>query len=579
MSIITDILHTVGLATKTELREIESLTIANQAHALQQAMRMMSRGYAAAENGRLTGDWVTATGNPLSDIRSGIKSVRDRARDLQANDPTGHHIISMWRMNVPGPKGFSFKCKATLNGSSSEDRAGNQAVERAYYDWSRKEHCSVSGTMSRRMIEHLVMAQLGRDGEFLVRKVYNKSKYGFQLQPLDVELLDESINQISGGNIIVMGVEIDKWGKPVAYHLRAPNASNRIYGYNTSGVRERVPADQVYHGFDINFACQTRGISLLAPIMLRMKALNDWERYQWVAAKANSALAIVFKDQTGTSTAPLTQTVGQVNPQKQVSMEFSEFMVQDIGKKDMVIDRAEFPNEMYGEYVRLMEQRIGSGVDFDYPHISGDLSQTNFSSARFGAATVQEAFRSLQNLLVEGFLDPMSADWLLMAMLKNQITLASGAVIPSERYEKFAAAITFTGRTWGFIQPMQDIMAAVLAMEYGLQSPIEWFEERGKDMYEVYNDIKAAKDLRAKLGIETKFEELDENINAIGATAEPGQSEKIQRAVRSLADVLLEIDAAEQSMDENALDAAQEKLIHQARTILKKQKNGHTQSS
>jgi len=579
MSIITDILHKAGLATTKELQQIQTLSIERQATALRSALAVTTRAYAAAQSGRLNANWTTVTGNPLSDIRSGIKLVRDRARDLQANDPTGAHIIRTWQNNVPGPKGFSFKSKATLADNRTSDEAGNKAVEAAWYDWSKPQHCSVHGKMSRRMIEHFVTAQIGRDGEFLIRKVYNKSKYGFQLQPLEVELLDESYNDRSGNNLVVMGVEVDTWGKPQAYWIRVPNQNARMYGYYLSSSRERIPADQIYHGFDFQYACQTRGISWLAPIMLRMKALTDWEQYQWAAAQVNSAYAMIFKDQNGTTTRPFDGKKPDPDTGK-IEMEFSEAMIKDIGNKDVVIDRAEFPNQMYGEYLRLMEQRVGTGVEMDYPHISGDLSQTNFSSARFGAANTQEAFRGIQLLLIEQFCEPVATDWMLMAFAKNQIILESGLSLPAERFEKFVNAVTFTGRTWGFIQPLQDIMAAVVALEYGLQSPIEWFEERGKDMYEVYNDIKTAKALRDKLQIPTKLDELDQAMSDIGNAPTPAtKAEKIKIGVRTLAEVLMEIDAAESTNNNDALDAAQEKLMRQVREILKKAKNGHYQPS
>lgn len=577
MSTAGNILRRLGLATQKELRAIEQKSAAEQAHALRTALAVTTRAYAAAQHGRLNANWVTATGNPLSDIRSAIKTVRDRARDLQANDPTGAHIIRMWQNNVPGPKGFSFKSKATLSNGTS-DEAGNKAVERAYYNWSKPQHCSVNGKMSRRQIEHFVMSQLGRDGEFLIRKVYNKSKYGFQLQPLDTELLDETYNDKYNGNLVVMGVEINEWGKPVAYWIRVPNDFARIYGYYSSSNRERIPADQIYHGFDVQYACQTRGVSWLAPIMLRMKALTDWEQYQWAAAQVNSAYAMIFKNQTGQQSKPFDGKPADASTGF-VEMEFSEAMIKDIGNKDVVIDRAEFPNQMYKDYLQMMEQRIGTGVEMDYPHISGDLSQTNFSSARFGAANTQEAFRGVQLLVIEQFCEPMSYDWLEMAFLKNQIKMESGLTLPSERFEKFAEAITFTGRTWGFIQPLQDIMAAVVTFEYGVQSPIEWFEEHGKDMYEVYNDIKTAKDLRKKLNIATKLDELDEAMGDIETAAPITKADKIKHGVRALAGVLMEIDEAESTSDATRVDAAEEKLMQQVREILKRSKNGHHQST
>ena len=62
-----------------------------------------------------------------------------------------------------------------------------------------------------------------RDGEIFLRMLKGSgvNRYGFALQLIEPELIDERYNDIlPNGNIIRMGIEITPQRKPVAYYIR-----------------------------------------------------------------------------------------------------------------------------------------------------------------------------------------------------------------------------------------------------------------------------------------------------------------------------------------------------------------------
>ena len=89
-----------------------------------------------------------------------------------------------------------------------------------------------------------------------------RGKFGYQLQPLNVDRLDTTLNRAPSAaqNAILMGVEVDSARMPMAYHIWTADVSA---GSVARRERERVPADDILHGFVGQEEEQTRGVPWL----------------------------------------------------------------------------------------------------------------------------------------------------------------------------------------------------------------------------------------------------------------------------------------------------------------------------
>jgi capsid protein len=93
-------------------------------------------------------------------------------------------------------------------------------------------NCTTNGRLSFLDCQKIFIESLCRDGEVLIRKIKDSnSPFGFQLQFLEADHLDENKNDVykATGNKIKMGVEVDKYDKPVAYHLFKDHPYDRTY--------------------------------------------------------------------------------------------------------------------------------------------------------------------------------------------------------------------------------------------------------------------------------------------------------------------------------------------------------------
>jgi capsid protein len=128
----------------------------------------------------------------------------------------------------------------------------NKAIEDAWDDFSMPENASVDGQLSLTDIATLVAEMWKQDGEALVRIWPGfDNRHAFSLQVLDADVLDHTYNRAptQTSNEIRMGVERNKWGRPVAYWIWTVHPTD----YQNTAIKERirVPAEQIIHVYTV----------------------------------------------------------------------------------------------------------------------------------------------------------------------------------------------------------------------------------------------------------------------------------------------------------------------------------------
>ena len=252
--------------------------------------RKFKRSSAGANTGRLFADFLTSSASADAEIKNNIRLLRDRSRELARNDPYISRYLNLMVSNVVGKHGIRVSSKSR-NDNGSLDLAANQLIERAWKEWSQIGNCTINERMTFLDCQKIFVETLFRDGEVLIRKIKNtNSPFGFQIQFLEADHLDENKNQNAdkNGNSIKMGVEVNKYGKPIAYHLFKKHPFDNTYP-RPSQEYIRVPADEIIHAYLPQRAEQTRGVSLIAPVMANMKMLNGYYEAEIVAARVGAS--------------------------------------------------------------------------------------------------------------------------------------------------------------------------------------------------------------------------------------------------------------------------------------------------
>lgn len=463
------------------------------------------RDFAAAQLSRLTGGWSSSNVSANADLFRSLDTLRARSRDLCNNNDYAKRFLGMVAANVVGGNGFTLQARV-YDKPGVPDTGANDAIEAAFARWCRRGACDVTGRLSFRDLQQLVVKAAARDGEALVRKVRGKAAgnaFGYALQLIDIDRLDTRLIRAAEGgqNEIRMGVEIDAFGRAVAYWLRGYHPGDS-YGMAAGAVQAahlRVPAEEIIHVFMAERPEQLRGQPWMHAAMTRLNNLGGYEEAAVIAARVGASQMGFFTDPDGNTSNALKD--GEDADTGELFMDADPGVFKSL-PPGVTFEKFDpnYPAAMYADFVKACLRGIASGLGVAYHALANDLEGVNFSSIRAGTLEERDQWVSVQEWMKDAFIEPVFDEWLRHALAMGQITLATGKPLPVEKLDKFSAH-GFQGRRWSWVDPLKDMEAKILGIQHGLTSPQQVAAELGVDYEDILVEIKAAQDMADKIGV------------------------------------------------------------------------------
>lgn len=452
------------------------------------ARPLRARTFAAAKTTNLTADWRTDNLPINKDLRVALKKLRERSRDMVKNSPFGARFINLIRTNVVGFRGVQMQSKP-LEADGTLDKAASDMIEAAWKRWGRKGECEASRTQSWRQAQSLMALTLAIDGEYLGRFLDNfPNAAGFAIEHIDVDLLDMMKNQerTKTQNEIVMGIEYDAFGAAVKFHFRSNSGSYPMtWDY---------PASDIIHVFDPIFVRQGRGFPKMTAAMMSLRQLEAYEDAEIVAARVGaSSMAVETID-------PESDFEGDQDPEtgdETAAMSPGEWRRLQKGRSVTPLN-FNHPPVAFGEFIRRQLERMAAALGFSYASYSGDMSNTNYSSIRWGGLDEREYFKVLQEDMIEGFHSPIFTRWLKVQIFSGRLNL------PAAKFEKFDTPV-WMPRRWAWVDPKNEIEATVMALENRLTTPSKVAADQGMDFEELLEQYKLDAEIARKAGISLPF--------------------------------------------------------------------------
>lgn len=479
---------------------------------LKSAASKYRRGFEAAKPSFLKSNWSTGNLRIDADIYNDQERLVQMARNLEQNNAIMKKFLTEREINVVGPNGFVLNSQAKdyNNGVMTLDVVGNKVIEEHWEKWSKAKYCDITGKYSFKELTRLLERTRARDGEVLIRiirfKANKENPFGFSLQVLDPQRLDTSYNvRLDNGNQIVMGIEINQYGKPIAYHLKTKDVITPITGTYGAGNRERVLARDIIHKYKTMSQEQIRGVPEGHSVFSLMANLEEFQRAALIAAKigASSSIYLQRTDDSGNSTIEnLADIVEQDDELDSFIMEVSPGDIRVLPKgTEMKTFDAKYPESNFVNYVQFMLKQIASGLNVSYFVLANSLESVNYTSSRTGLISERDGYKREQNWFIENILQPIYEDWLETAMLNNAIKLTNGSIIPITKLDKFLSSYRFHGRRWDWVDPLKDANANILMINNGLASLTQVLAEQGIEYEDILADMKYEQELRATYGI------------------------------------------------------------------------------
>lgn len=452
---------------------------------------MQAGGWKAASLNRLTMDWAASILSADQELFSDLKRLRGRSRSLAKNNHYAAKFLRQVEKNVIGECGINFQAKVKkLRGDGLQDKV-NQELERSWKDWNKRANCSVDGKLSWSALQRFWIRNVAMDGEVFLRKVpLPGNPHLYALQFIDPDQVDPTffIERLQNGNEIRMGVEVDKFQRPVAYWIWDRHPSEQT---SSPQQRRRIDASEIIHSFIPLRVNQTRGIPWMAPAMIEMNMLVGYKEAEVVAARVGASKMAFFTSQTGTEytgdpnlssagvDANLTPNMG---PQL---MDASPGALESLpAGMDVKVVNWDHPNAGYDAFCKGALRGIASGLDVSYHALGNDLEGVNFSSIRAGLLDERDTWRLIQFWTIDSLMQPTFESW-----LPNSV-LAGATQLDAANVPQYVDAVRWHPRGWDWVDPYKDSMAATLDIQNLLSSYTREAAARGIDFEELVEERK-----------------------------------------------------------------------------------------
>jgi lambda family phage portal protein len=434
------------------------------------AKPIITRAYDAAAGGRRWRD-AGATPSIQAAVLAGREPVARRARDSAINQPLANSAVEVWTGEAIG------------TGMRPVPQTGDDALDKILADrfetWT--DECDYFGLESFYGWQATACRRAFVDGEFFSLMVFADEQ--LRIKALDPAQVNPALSmELPGGGLVIAGVEVNDGGKPVAFHIY----KNWIPGLPLLRGLEsvRIDAADVLHLFRPDAAGQTRGMSRLASVLLRLRELDSLTDGQLVRLKIGALLAGFVTDADGSllqdgatpGEASLEPgTMQRLRPGE--SVEFSK--PPEIGSESNAFQKA-------------VIREIGAGVGVPSFMLDHDLSEVNFSSARTAIIAFRRRVEAWQDHFAFQMLRPVYRRFVTTEVLSGRLAVPLNASTLKHKW------IAPKGQ---WLDPLKDAQAEALAINSGLTSRREAVAARGIDVESLDNEIAADRAREERLGL------------------------------------------------------------------------------
>jgi len=431
------------------------------------------------------------------------KPLRDQARFLYDNDPIARRVIDSIVCNMVG--------RGVQPVSRSASELFKKNTDSFLHHWMKTPNGDYDEDNNLPGLQALVVKSLVRDGAVFVKKIIKRRQ--LRLQVLEHDYLDVQKNGEFGpkNNEVFNGIEYDSQNKVVAYWLwpyhpddnfgqpgRGSGTSFEIQNPAAMSLSPlgfesvRVLASDLCHIKRIDRPGQQDGVSWLAPALIKLWDLREYEEAKLKQQKLQASFTAFVKDNYSMSEEERMELLGLESESSTnvLGREVSPGHIEDLPPgKDIT-----FPSPTGTTDEKFVERCLRSiaaalGVSYE---IFNDYSQVSYSSGRMGFLEMDRYLKHIMKTIIEPqFLFKIS-DWILRHLEVN-----------SKLPPNHGVQIDWTPPSRELIDPGAESAALAQMVGSNLISMREAHAILGYDFERNLQDIKSSNDKMAQYGIST----------------------------------------------------------------------------
>ena len=491
--------------------------------------------FKASETNRLNSHWSTWRGDINTILRTELRTLRNRSRWLTYNNPHAGSALSTMINYVIGTGMMPQAAVRQVLSVTIDGKKRNEIVEMSnwndYMDdqfelWAQNVdmNCTADDPCTFQAQQAMVLRRWFEDGECFIRtrSVKNWEVIPFASEILLPEWLDESITEYNG-NDVFMGIEIDKFGRKLAYHFMSADGDGTL----TAGRKTvRVPASDMIHLYVRHQPRQLRGVPPLVASMDRFFHLDEYSEYELIGAKIAACFGAFITTPAGDA-GDVTTLGNKTDVTDADGNVLTTVEPGIIGKLPpgygVQFAQPQKPGATFGMFTEYHQRAIAAGVEFglSYESMTRDTSKSSFAGGRLSQLMDFQTFRSIQTLIGSQYVRIMY-NRLLDAAVSSAAVSAPGYFMPSPGRKFWQRMEVLTsGWPWG-INPLQEVNASRESMKAGITTLADECSYLGRSWKQ---------QLRLKHKIDQECRRLNITLSSDAATGELPQTQNVPDAV------------------------------------------------
>ncbi|MEE4113483.1 MAG: phage portal protein, partial [Desulfobacteraceae bacterium] len=432
------------------------------------------------------------------------------------NDPVASGATDTLKQNIIGN---GLRPQSAIRGDRlgiSEERASvlRRQAESAWSIFTPL--ADAANVMDFDEIQFLAMSKIIEDGETIAIPTWGTEPW----RPFGrcVELLEsERLRAPSKLSTAKSGIEFGARGEPKTYYIsKIDHKTGRVSSETTAiPARDRSGRPKIIHAYPTKRPGQTRGIPFFAPVLTYFKDLADYLEAEVVAARVAACLAVFITKNDPMSGALSMGATTETGGARVQGIEPGMVGYLGLNESIQVVDPKR-PGDAFPAFIETILRLIGVSIGLPYELIAKDFSKTNYSSARASLLEGRRVFKSWRSWFSRRFCQPIWDLVLEEAYLRGMFDAPD---FYENRHEYTRAA--WIGGGWGWVDPVKEVEASRLAIDYGLSTLAEEVAGQGRDWEEVLEQ-RAREQARAK-ELDVTLMSSGKGNKENGDTAEKGE--------------------------------------------------------
>ena len=441
----------------------------------------------AAGGGRRSFAWLPANPGAVAALMATQTELRTKSRDLVRRNAWANAALESYVANAIGT---GIKPQSLV-----ADAALRERIQMLWRDWTLD--ADASGLTDFYGLQALACRAMLEGGEALVRIRYRRPEDGLavalQLQVLEPEHLPVTMNATAeNGNVIRAGIEFDRLGRRVAYHLyRAHPEDGALAPMSGNGGIEtvRVDASEILHLFRPLRPGQIRGEPWLARALVKLNELDQYDDAELVRKKT-AAMFAGFITRLAPEDNLMGEGVSDANGVALAGLEPGTLQILEPGE-DVKFSQPADVGASYADFLRMQFRAVAAAMGVTYEQLTGDLTQVNYSSIRAGLLEFRRRCEALQHgVLVHQLCRPIWQAFIEQAALEGALSLPGYARGDQAKRREYLA-VKWIPQGWQWVDPKKEFDAMLTAIRSGLLSRSEAISSFGYDAEDVDREIAA----------------------------------------------------------------------------------------